>query len=145
MDPVTVALVLAAGSAVGKGFFQFQSADTRRHALDLQMEENRLQFQQRTIANYDQVQRVLEAQQAQMTVRGVAFSSPSYKAIAGDTFNIGMKNQRNIELEQRINESNLEIEKKNVKKTLFAQLFGDVAEGAEFAFTAYNKLPKAGK
>lgn len=147
MDPITVLSVIMATEAVAqgaKGFFEYQSSTARKEALNMQMKENQINYQQKTIANYDQMQKIIEAQQAEMTVRGVSFGSPSYQAIAGNTYNIGMKQQRNLDLEKRINETNISLERKNVKDTLFAQLFGDVAQVGTTAMLAYGKTPKGG-
>lgn len=148
MDPVTIALVLVAMDAVaqaGKGYMQYQAAGARESAIDQEMKESRLQFQQKTIANYDQMQKIMEAQEAEISARGVSMDSPSFKAISADTYNIGSRQQRNLDLEQRVQQTNLRLEKENVKKTLYAQLFGDTSTLAKDAFDIYAKTPSKGK
>lgn len=142
MDPITVMAVIMAvdvAAQEAKGFMQYQSANAREASLDKQMKEDRLQYQEKTIANYDQMQRVLEMQQAQMAARGVSMDSPSFKAVSGDTFNIGSKAQSNLDLEERIRQTNFKIEKDNVRKTLYAQLFGDASTAAKDVAEVYAK------
>lgn len=137
-----VILGAAIGLEAAKSYFDYDAAKSRRHALDLQNKQNQIQIQQKTLANYDQVQKVLEAQEAAMTTRGVSFASPSYKAIAGEAYNVGAKTQKNINLEGEIDKANIDIEKQNVKDTLFAQLFGNAASVASMGYSAYTAAPK---
>lgn len=141
----TAALVMvgvAAAAETGKAISEVASAKQKEQALELNAKEMKLQAQQKTLANYDKVQSVLEAQEAAMTVRGVAFSSPSFNAIQRATLNIASKEQKNIDTEAAITQANIELEKQNVRTTLFAQLFGDVAATASAAAGVYAKAPK---
>ena len=137
-----VMTVVAAGAEAAKMGFESSAAKERAKALELHANQMKLQTQQKTLANYDKIQRVLEAQEAAMTVRGVAFSSPSFNAIQRATFNIGAKEQKNIDIEGEISQANIATEKANVQNTLYAQLFGDVASIAFTAAGVYNKAPK---
>lgn len=142
----TAAIVMAAvagGAAIGKAGFEMKAADQKNEALDLQAKEQKLQYQQKTLGNLDVMEKVLDAQTAAMTTRGVAFSSPSFNAIQRATLNIGAKKQQNLESEQSLAEANIEAEKANVKNTLFAQLFGDASELAMSAAGIYAKAPQA--
>lgn len=142
----TAAIVMAAvagGAAIGKAGFQMKAADEQSAALDLQAKEQKLQYQQKTLSNLDVMEKVLDAQTAAMTTRGVAFSSPSFNAIQRATLNIGAKKQQNLDTEQSLGEANIEAEKANVKNTLFAQLFGDVSDVAMAGASIYAKAPKS--
>jgi hypothetical protein len=144
----TAAIVMGAvavGATVGKAGFEIAGANERERALDLEAKQIALQTQQKTLNNYDVMEKVLAAQEAHMTVTGTAFSSPSYNAIQRNTFNIGAKKQRNTEIEGELAEENIKIEKQNVRNTLYAQLFGDVSNLAMSAASVYTKVPtKAG-
>jgi hypothetical protein len=144
-----VALVALAGvtvaAEVGKAGMQSKSAQEQEHALNLQAKQMQLQTQQKTLQNYDVMEKVLQAQTAHMTTTGTAFSSPSFNAIQRNTLNIGSKKQRNIDIEGELAQENIEIEKKNVRSKLYAQLFGDVAEAAQTAFTVGSKIPTLGE
>jgi len=140
---VWAAMGLIAASESGKFLFQMQSARAKQAALELQSKQLRLQRNEKMVANYDQVQRVLEAQEAMQTVRGTAFSSPSFNAIQRDTVNVGGRKGQNILLESEIQQNAIDVEKSNVRSTLWAQLFGDVAEGASAMIGVANAAPKA--
>lgn len=147
MGMETAAIVMAAvsvGAEVGKMGMEISAAQKRGEALDLMAKQMKLQNQQKTLANYDKIEKVLEAQEAAMTVRGVAFSSPSFNAIQRATLNIGSKAQKNIDIEGSLALANIEMEKQNVKTTLFAQLFGDVSTIASSAASAMAKAPSMG-
>jgi len=144
----TAALVLA-GVAVaaetGKAVFEYNAAQEHEKALDLQGKQLELQTQQKTLNNYAVMEKVIDAQTAHMTTTGTAFSSPSFNAIQRETLNIGAKNRKNIDIEGELGGENIEIEKRNVRNTLYAQLFGDAASAASSAASVYAKLPsKAG-
>lgn len=137
---ITMAAI-AAVSEVGKAGAETAAASEKRKALDLQGKEIALQTQQKTLQNYAVMEKTLDAQAAHMTTTGLAFSSPSYNAIQRNTLNIGARKARNVELEGDLEEQNIDIEKKNVKNTLFAQLFGDTAETALAVGSLGSKLP----
>lgn len=140
-----VAAVTLAGVAVGaevlKANEQIKAADLKENALALQAKEMQLQTQQKTLQNYDVMEKVIAAQKAHMTTTGTSFNSPSFNAIQRNTVNIAGKEGRNIETEGELQEENLDIEKANVKNSLYAQLFGDVVETASNAATFATKVP----
>jgi hypothetical protein len=141
-----VAAVVMAGVEVGlevaKSSSQMSAAEAQTRALELQAEQATIQTQQKTLSNYDIMEKVLDAQTAYMTTTGNAFSSPSFNAIQRQTLNIGAKKGRNIELEGELQAENIEIEKENVKNTLYAQLFGNVANAANKAYSFSQKMPR---
>lgn len=140
----TAAIVMASvavASEVGKSVFDVKSANAKEHALDIQAQETLLQTQQKTLSNYDVMEKVLAAQTAHMTTTGTAFSSPSFNAIQRSTLNIGAKKQRNIDIEGDLAEENIKIEKQNVKNSLYAQLFGNAGNAAMSAASIYGKMP----
>jgi hypothetical protein len=136
------AAIIAGLSLVGEGFEQSRAAEAKGAALDLEGKEIELQTSQKTLANYDAMQKALEAQIAHMTTTGFAFSSPSFNAIQRNTLNEGAKNQANIDIEGDIASANVEFEKANVSNTLWAQLFGDTAQAATMGYKLYNAAPK---
>jgi hypothetical protein len=141
----TAALVMAGvavASEAGKSAMEVKAADEQEQALDLQGKELQLQTQQKTLSNYDVMEKVIQAQEAHMTTTGVAFSSPSYNAIQRQTVNIAARKQQNIDTENELAQENLDIEKKNVRTSLFAQLFGNAADVAFQGANIYSKAPK---
>ncbi len=141
----TAALVMATvavGAEVGKSVFQANAASEQEKALDLDAQQKQIETQQKTLSNYDVMTKVLDAQMAHQTLTGTAFSSPSFNAIQRNTLNIGAKKQRNTELEGELDQENIEIEKHNVKNSLYAELFGNAAETALSASSIYSKAPK---
>jgi hypothetical protein len=137
-----VLLSVSAAATVGKAGMEYAAAQQREHALDLQAEQTELQTQQKQLSNFDVLEKTLDAQEVAMTTRGVAFSSPSFNAIQRATLNIGAKSAKNIDLEGRLAQENVEIEKENVRNSLYAQLFGDAASLASTAAGAYTSAPK---
>ena len=135
---------MAATAEAGKAVTQIGAEKSKLESIDLQRKQKRLEHQQKTLANYDLTEKVLGAQLAEASTRGVALSSPSFEAIQRNTVNVGAKRQSNLDIEESIFESNAKLEKQNVKDTLFAQLFGDVADvGMSFASVA-SKMPSKG-
>jgi hypothetical protein len=141
---VIVMAAVSAGATVGKMGFEMQAANDREKALDLQAEQQTLQYQQKTLSNLDVMEKVVDAQTAAMTTRGVAFSSPSFNAIQRATLNIGAKKQSNTEVENDLSQENIDIEKQNVRNSLYAQLFGDVSNLAMQGASLYAKMPTGG-
>lgn len=141
-----VALAVVAGvqvaSTVAKADAQQAAAEAAEKSLDLQAKQQELQYQQKTLQNLSAVEKVLDAQTAMMTTRGVAFSSPSFNAIRRNTINVSSRQQANLDIEEDIAQQNIKIEKQNVKDTLYAQLFGDVAEAGQAAFSMYSSTPR---
>jgi hypothetical protein len=119
---------VAIGATEGKMFFEYKAASEKENALDLQAKQMAIQTQQKTLANYDLLEKVVDAQIAHMTTTGTAFSSPSFNAIQRNTFNIVSKKQKNVDLEGELAQENIKIEKRNVRNSLYAQLFGDVVQ-----------------
>ena len=129
-----VILATAAAMEVGKGVMEVQAAKAQESALDLQAKQNEVQYQQKTLSNLDSLDKVIQHQTAQMTTRGVAFSSPSFNAIQRNTENVAAREQRNLNTQKSILDANIDIEKRNVKNSLYGQLFGDAASfGLSFA------------
>jgi len=138
---VIVMAAVSAGATVGKMGMEYEASQQREKAIDLQAKQSEIQYQQKTLSNLDTMDKVLDAQSAALTTRGVAFSSPSFNAIQRGTFNIGAKRQQNLDTEQSLTEANSDIEKENVKTTLYAQLFGDTAQLAMNSASLSSKLP----
>lgn len=142
LEVATIGLMAVAGGAtVAKMGAEREAAQQQEEALDLQGKQLQIQSQQKQLGNLDTMEKVLDAQTAAMTTRGVAFNSPSYNAIQRATLNIGAKQQANTELEGSISEANLETEKANVQSKLWADLFGDTANLAFTAATLKSKAP----
>lgn len=134
-DPMTALMVVAGGAKVG-GFLAGNEARLEKErAIDLQAEERMLQYQQKTLANYAVTNKILDAQLASASARGVGLGSPSLEAIERNTANVSARRQKNLDIEEDIFERNAEIEKKNVNDTFFAQVLG---ETASFASQAYG-------
>jgi hypothetical protein len=135
---------IAVGAKVGQMNMEYNAAQQKEKSLDLQSKQQTLAYQQKTLSNYDVMEKVIDAQTAAMTTRGVAFSSPSFNAIQRNTMNIGSKQQRNIDIENDLSQANIDIEKENVQNTLYAQLFGDVSSLAMEGLGMYSKMPSKG-
>lgn len=142
-DPVTALIVVSTAATAAKGYSQYEASQSKMDALNLSREQHVLQHQQKTLANYETTQKILDAQTANATTRGVGMGSPSLEAIARNTINVSAKNQKNLNTEESIFEQNLKAEKSNVSNTLFAELFGDAASLASDFASVKAKMPSA--
>ncbi len=135
-------IATAAAMEVGEGVMQIQAAKAQENQLDLQAKANEVKYQQEVLSNANNLDQVLQRQTAEMSTRGVAFSSPSFNAIQRNTENIAGKQKKNLDLSKALFDEQIAVEKSNVKNTLYAQLFGDVANlGLSFA-QLQNRSPR---
>jgi len=140
----TAAFIMAgiAGAAkIGQAGMQYAAANQQEQSLALEGKELQLKTQQDTLANYDVMEKTIDAQIAKNTVSGTAANSPSFNAIQRNTLNIGAKANANTAIEGGIEQANIEAEKKNVKSQLYSQLFGDASDFAFSAASVATKLP----
>ena len=127
-------IATAAAMEVGEGVMQIQAAKAQENQLDLQAKANEVKYQQEVLSNANNLDQVLQRQTAEMSTRGVAISSPSFNAIQRNTENIAGKQKKNLDLSKSLFDEQIAVEKSNVKNSLYAQLFGDVAKlGLSFA------------
>lgn len=138
---MAIATVVYVAAAVAASAAEISAASEKTRALNRQQQAAALQTKQKTLSNYDVMEKTIDAQIAHEAVNGTAFSSPSFNAIQRNTLNIGARSQANIETEGDIAESNFEAEKANVRDTLFAQLFGNVANTAFSAAAIKSSAP----
>jgi hypothetical protein len=134
---------ISAGATLGKMSAEKQAEQANLSAINQQSKLLNLQYQQKTLQNLELTDKLLSKQAAQLSTRGVAFSSPSFNAIERETINIGGRKKSNLDTELSLGQQGLEIERRNVKNTLHAQLFGDVANFAFSALSLTSKLPMA--
>lgn len=140
-DPITAIAVVAGAAEVGKAYFEIQSAGAKEDALALQAKQQTLQYQQKKISNLDMLDNITQQQIAQATTRGYTLESPSFNAIQRNTFNVAARTSKNLDIEESILDRNNAIERANVKRTLYAQLFGDVVDTAKMGADIYGKMP----
>lgn len=140
-----VMAAVSAGASVAKIGFDVKAAESAENALNLQAKQATIQYQQKTLSNLDTMEKVLDAQAAALTTRGVAFSSPSFNAIQRATLNIGAKKGQNIATEESLAQENIRIEKENVRSHLWASIFGDVSQAAMSAASIAAKMPATQK
>lgn len=127
-------IATAAAMEVGEGAMQAQAAKAQEKQLDLQAKANEVKYQQEVLSNANNLDHVLQRQTAEMSTRGVAFSSPSFNAIQRNTENIAGKQKKNLDLSKDLFDNQIAVEKNNVRNSLYAQLFGDIAHlGLSFA------------
>ena len=144
MGVEVAALVVAAISVGAEATYEAKAANAKEQALDREADQMRLQSQQKSLKNYDVMQKVLDAQIAHQTTTGTAFASPSFNAIQRNTVNIGSKSEKNIDIEGQLASENIKMEKENVRNNLYAQLFGNVAQVASVAYTGAHNAPSKG-
>ncbi len=137
-------LVMSGVNTFGKAYQQTQAAKQRIKALEFESKQSALAHTQELISNYDILERTISMQQAEASTRGFALNSPSMEAIERDTINKANKAAKNIELEESLFQKNIKVEKKSVKKSLFANLFGDIATTG-FDFAKYSSSVPSNK
>jgi hypothetical protein len=132
-----IAFAWMAMSVISGGASMFQknsAAESRLRALDLQAKQSTIRHQQELLSNYDILEQTLHTQQAEATAKGVGMGSLSFEAIQRGTINKIAKEEKNLNIEESLFQRGIKIEKENVKKTLYASLFGDIAQtGFNFA------------
>ena len=128
MPPFLALLALAGAFQGGKAYFQNEAANEQIEGLNLKSDFQILQSQQKRLSTYSLLEKTLAQQKAEVSTRGVSFGSPSFNAIQRETTNIGQRELGNQEIEQEFMHRNIQIEKSNVRKSLYASLFGDVAD-----------------
>ena len=135
---------IAAGATLAKASAEKSAEQANLSAINEQAKLLSLQYQEKNIQNLENTEKILQRQAVQLSTRGVSFSSPSFNAIQRETINIGARKESNLKAEEALGEEVFEIERRNVKTSLHAQLFGDAAN---FAFNAVNvaeKFPTGG-
>lgn len=95
-------IATAAAMEVGEGVMQVQAAKAQENQLDLQAKANEVKYQQEVLNNANNLDHVLQRQTAEMSTRGVAFSSPSFNAVQRNTENIAGKQKKNLDLSKSI-------------------------------------------
>jgi hypothetical protein len=140
-DPVTALMVLAAAGTVGESYMDIKGEQAGEQALDLKEKADKLRFTQKTLSNYDVMQKVLDRETASASVRGVALSSPSITAEATDVFNLGAKEQTNIDIERAIARENISLERRNIQNSLFSKLFSNATSLATSLASAKAGMP----
>ena len=140
----TAGFVLAAvatGATIGKMGAEKEAEQANLSAINTQSKLLALQYQQKNMQNLEMTDKLLSKQAAQMAARGVAFDSPSFNAIPRESLNVGSRKEANLKAEESLGQQSLDIERKNVKATLHAQLFGDAASLAFNAVDLWTKFP----
>lgn len=140
MPPFIIFAALAGTTAL-KAYFQTSAAEQQEQAIENEMQQQHLQYQEKRLQNYDLAQRVLSTQTAQATARGVSLSSPSFNAIQRNAFNASSREASNLEVEDDLLTRYRKAEKSNVRNTLYAQLFGDAADAIKSAYSISNSAP----
>lgn len=128
-------------ASIGEGFEQYRAEQSQLQGMKLQNDETQIQYGQKTLQNISNLNNLLASQTAAETVRGVSLSSPSFNAIQRNTFNTSMKEQKNLDTEEDLENENYNIEKGMVKTSLWGQLFGDAANAASDANSFYQSKP----
>lgn len=141
-DPVTaltaIAVTAEGVSLITKTSEKNNAAQARLDTLKLQSKQSTIKHQQEVLSNYDIVEKTIASQVAEASSKGVGLGSLSFEAIERDTMNKVAKENKNLEIEESLFQQGINIEKKNVKKTLHASLFGDIA-GSAFDFVKMGK------
>jgi hypothetical protein len=143
MIPVIFAAI-AAGAAIGKGISQHNEEEDKIEQINTQAKETKLQYIQKTVGNYDTIERLLATQTAQATVRGYDLSSPSFNAIQRNSYGVAARTQKNLDTELSISELNDKIEKQSAHDSFMGQIFGDVADFAGSAIKYSASAPSGG-
>jgi hypothetical protein len=133
---------ISTGAKLGQMSAEKKAAAADLSALNQQSKLLSLQYSQKHLQNLDLIDKMLSRQAAQLATRGVAFDSPSFNAIQRETINAGVRKESVLNTEQSLAEQNIAIERKNVKDTLHARLFGDTASLSFGLADFYDKIPK---
>lgn len=127
-DPTTAMMIVAGAKALGETALGFNIETEKENQINLQAEQQRLQYQQKTLANYDLTNKILDRQLVEASAKGVSLGSPSLEALQRNTLNVGAKKELNLETEEGIFERNIRVERENVENTMTAQLLGNLTD-----------------
>jgi hypothetical protein len=143
-DPVTGMLVVSAAATGGKMLLESEASSAQLNSLNLENQQKQLQYNQRILQNYEMTEKALASAEAHAATRGVSMTSPSLEAEKTSIYNLSAEERKNLGIEKSIFEQNLANEKSNVRSSLYAQLFGDVASFGERYYGVKSKLPTKG-
>lgn len=129
---------IALGADVGQAFAQYNSMQDDEEAIDRQAKVTQLQYLQKSIANYDSLDKLIASQKAMASVRGYTTDSASFNAIQRETFNAGGRMQQNLNTEKAIADLNAETERQKVRDKFQGEIFGDIAGAASSAFKIFS-------
>ncbi len=137
-------LVASAAVEVGSTVMEVSEENAARNAalqqIELQSKESEVQYQQKTLANYDRLQSYLSAQEAAEATRGVGFNSSSFNAIQRNTFNVAAREQHNLDIAQQLTQAQADVKKQEVNEKFAASVSGDVLNiGSMLAGAAYQR------
>lgn len=134
----------AFGADIGQGVAQYNEYEEKVQQIDTQAKYTRLQYIQKSEANYDNIQKILATQTAQATVRGITLNSPSFNAIQRNTYNTFAKTQRNDDTYENISQLNDKIEKQQALDAFHSQIFGDIIDTGKQAASIIAAAPVGG-
>jgi len=140
MGMEAVMIGISAISTGAKMVSQMSAAEAQQNAIEMKQKQDRLIYTQKRLSLGHAVEKTLQHQQAQASVKGLDMSSPSINAMQRQTFNIGSEGFQNLKTEEEMGIYNANVEKKNVQDTMWGQLFGDIGQGA----SSFAQLKSAG-
>ena len=138
-DFAVAAAAVGAVSGVASAFGAVAAEEQTEQAITLQAKQKQLQLTQQKLTAYDQIQKTLNRQTAQATVRGVSMDSPSFNAIQRATYNLGSEELTNINTEMDFVKYNEKASKENAKNQMYAQIFGGLGQTA-MSFAAFKNM-----
>ena len=100
-----ISATLEVGGEIAAGIERHIATEQALKALSLQEKETTVQYQQKTLANYNRMQQYLSAQTAEAVTRGVGFNSASFNAIQRNTVNVTAREQKNLDVDYQIAKS----------------------------------------
>lgn len=133
--------VVALGADLAGMYENYQAEESKQKQIDEQQKLTRLEYVQRTLNNYDTMEKLLDSQTAAASARGVAMTSPSLNAIQRNTYNVGARANENLKIEESISEQNARVEKENVRNAFYGNVFTGVADAAKKSYDFYKSSP----
>ena len=133
------AVAAAAVGTVASAALAVTAEQQAEQAITLQAKQKQLQLTQQKLTAYDKIQKTLNRQTAQATVRGVGMDSPSFNAIQRATYNLGSEELTNLNTEMDFVKYNEKASKANAKNQMWAQIFGGMGQSA-MSFASYQKM-----
>jgi len=112
------------GLAVAGAAEDYSGEQSQENALTVEGKQSMIEYQQKSLANYDMIENVIDAQTAAATTRGYTLSSPSFDATQIGTYNKGAQASQNIQTEEDISQDNIATEKQNVRDQFVGKLLG---------------------
>lgn len=143
VEAALIATTAVSVAAEGYSMYnQAQGAAMAQQSLNLQAKQNELAYAQKSLDTVTQLNNYLDVATAQSTTRGVGLGSASLGSGLLSGHNRAASEQKNLDVEKSIFETNIETERRNIRNRLAGSLLGSVGKIAGSGFSLAYAWPR---